>query len=112
MCALIATCLWKYDAGDCMEKEMAMESWRRVRLIFPLEALGTNGVESWFFFTSLVISMLCDLFAHDLKFILCLVHGHALFLWYYNVFGFSWFSSCSFLLCFGGLGNSLGKEGS
>ena len=77
MCALIVTCLWKYDVGDCMEKEMAMESWRRVRLIFPLEALGTHGVESWFFFTSLVISMLCDLFALDLQFILGLVHGHA-----------------------------------
>ena len=77
MCALIATCLWKYDVGDCMEKEMAMESMRRVRLIFPLEALETHGVESWLFFTSLVIWMLCDLFALDLQFILCLVHGHA-----------------------------------
>ena len=52
-----------HDAADCMAKETAMKSSRRLWLSFPLEALGIHGVESWcllgvFCFRSFVISFL------------------------------------------------------
>jgi len=66
------------------------------------------------FVASFVLSVFCDLFVIDLRFCLCIVHGHAtLFVvshcyWCFMVFFV--FASCSCLLCFEGLGNWLGKR--
>jgi len=73
-------CLWKYDAGDCMEKEIAMKFWRRLRLSFPLEALGTMEIESRCLFPVYAFGLLW-FFELDLRFCLCMVQGLSTLLW-------------------------------
>ena len=67
-------------------------------MIFPLEALGSNGVESWglllvLCFQSFVICLhlICSYF-----YVWCM--AMPLSLWCCIAIGFSWFSSCLFLV--------------
>ena len=92
-------CLWKYDAGDYMEKRGCHEILKKDLVEFPWEPWGLSHGVSF-----LVLLVFLDFLALDLKLYLCLVYGHttsfAKSCCYWN----SWFSSCfcfhSFLLCF------------
>jgi len=90
-----------------MENEPIMKSWRRLRLRFPLEALGTMGVESW----CLLLAFLFQCFVICLRLIVVLfmfgawpcqfVCGVVLLLVFHGFLFFSFFFLPFF--CFKGL---------
>ena len=111
---IFGTCGWHVWEW-CRElhgKRDCHESWRRLKLSFPLGALGTMGIESWCLLLVLCFwsFVICCAF---LWLCLCLVYGHTTLFVMSYCYWFSWFSSCLFLLVFyvvRVLGVGLGKR--
>ena len=91
-------------------KDTSMKSRRRIRLRFPLEALGTHGVRFMVLVASLVRLVFCDLLhlICGLDYVQCM--AMALYCGIVLLLVFFLFVSFSRLLCFKGFGNLFGKE--
>ena len=111
--ALTIMCLWKYDARNYMQGDLH-EILHKDQVEFPLEALGTHGVESWCLLLALCFWSFVVFLLLICRFLYVLCMGIPLHVWCCIVIGFHFSSSCMFvfLVCyvFQCIRNWLGKE--